>query len=90
MNPAHEEIEKKLVPRLKYLGYILIVFSLIALGYHIFSEPAEDRLLNEEEMLSELTDPPLINMMLVAGAFGAVGAGCITIAWRKNAANIDR
>ncbi len=86
-----EEIEKKLIPRLKYLGYVLIAFSLVAFGYHLFSEPAEERLLTEEEMLTELSEPPLISMILVATSFGAVGATCITIAWRrKNAADIDR
>ncbi|MBS0615788.1 MAG: hypothetical protein JSR58_04465 [Verrucomicrobia bacterium] len=90
MNQAHEEIEKKLIPRLKYTGYLLIVFGIIALGYHFFSEPAEERILTEEEMLTALEDPPLISMLMVATVFGAVGATCITISWRKRAQDIDR
>lgn len=80
------EIERKLIPRLKALGVILVVFSFIAFTYSFFPQ-------EEEEILSELAEePPPINMYLVAVTFATIGGICIALAWRKKNAieDIDR
>lgn len=75
------QIEKKLIPRLKVLGIVLLFFSLIAISYSFFPNNPENPL--EDEISLDFTDPPPMNMYLVAAAFCSVGATCITIAWRK-------
>ena len=81
------EIEHKLLRRLKNLGLILIGFSLVALVYAFFPDSPEP----DEELISELSEPPPMNMVIVTVVLASVGAGCVTIAWRKkNASNFDR
>jgi hypothetical protein len=81
-----QKIEKKLLLRLKGLGLLLLVFSLIAFVYSFFPQ-------EEEELLSELSEePPPLNIYFVASTFALVGGICIILAWRKKNAikDIDR
>lgn len=77
------QIEQKLIPRLKILGIILLVFSVIALAYSFVPNDPVEEVAADEELLTAFGQPPPMNMYLVAAVLGSVGATCITIAWRK-------
>lgn len=87
-----QEIEKKLLPRLKFMGLILLLFSLITVAYSFI--PLQEELELEEALVSEIEEASLapLNPYTIAIAFGIVGTACITIAWRKKSAeaNTDR
>jgi len=87
MKIDRSQIEKKLIPRLKVLGIMLLFFSLIAFSYSFFPSSSED--IAENELSLDFAEPPPMNMYLVAAAFCSVGATCITIAWRKKNAFKD-
>lgn len=77
------QIEKKMIPRLKVVGMILLLFSLIAFSYSFFPQETENEMVSEESLLPEVYDPPPMNMYIVAFVFCSVGTTCMTIAWRK-------
>lgn len=95
------EIEKKLLPRLRYMGFALIFFSLFSLTYAIIADPSlptleltpSERAAKEEELmgLSDfdpesdfiVTYSELLNLYLVAMAFGVVGSLCLFAYWKK-------
>jgi hypothetical protein len=87
-----QEIEKKLVPRLKFIGFILLAFCLITVAYSFI--PLQEELEIEEAIIAEIEETSLapLNPYTIAIAFGIVGAACVTIAWRKKSAeaNTDR
>ena len=87
-----QEIEKKLIPRLKIVGFILFAFCLITAIYSFI--PFQEELEIEDALLTEIEEAQLapLNPYTIAIAFGIVGAACVTIAWRKKRAetNPDR
>lgn len=72
-------VELKLIGRLKFLGYLLIGLSVVALLWPLLPEFEDEEI--EEELLLELPQP--LNPFMVSGAFAIVGISCILISWRK-------
>ncbi len=79
----HQLIEKQLISRLRKLGFILIIFSFVALASSFLPEVEEQLSIVEEDLAPDFEEPPPLNMYVIAMIFAAVGATCITIAWRK-------
>jgi hypothetical protein len=78
-----EEIKRKLVGRLKVLGIILLVFSVMAFSYSLLPDAGEEAVILEEELLEELEQPPPLNMILVSVSFALVGILCVVFSFRK-------
>lgn len=88
------EIEKLLLPRLKLIGGILVVFSLIAFSYTFFVDQAEklpQELIEHPKELDvglnidsspESKDP--LNFFIVSAIFLAVGTTCFFISKKKS------
>ena len=94
--PDPKQVEKQLIPRLKAMGYILLVFASITFSYRFtLTAPQEPKfeLFNDEEAAAgfsfldddeaELlpTNPKIY--YLFSSLFATVGLLCITIARRK-------
>lgn len=77
-----EATERKLVPRLKYLGFVLILFSAIAFGWSFIPENASTESI-EEELLADLEEIKPLNPYFVAAVLAAVGTLCVITSWRK-------
>ncbi|MBY0528900.1 MAG: hypothetical protein K2P51_01780 [Rhabdochlamydiaceae bacterium] len=79
------EIDQQLLPRLKLMGYILLVFSLCAIGYSFFEESSSE--LTEVETLEEEFEESLkvryFNSYIVASSFITVGSALFLCAWQK-------
>lgn len=78
-----QQIEKQLLKRLKFLGFILIVFAVIALAHFFIPLAKTEFDLFEKEITQELDDPPTIHPLFVSAVFGTVGTGCLVISWKK-------
>ncbi len=62
------------------MGYILFVFSAIAIIWDFFPT-AENEL---DELLLEIEEaPPPMNLYLVSSTFAVVGSSCFLIYWKK-------
>ena len=94
--PNKKEVEKQLIPKLKMMGYILLVFASICLGYRFtLSEPQEPQfeLFDNEESVAGFsfldddeeallpTNPK--SYYFFATMFSSVGLLCIAIARNK-------
>ena len=82
------DTEKKLLPRLRYMGILLILGSLFCLTYAIIIDPALTQLeiekienviaeaeSAEEELFVEYSE--LLNLYLIATTFGIIGSLCL-------------
>ena len=87
------EIERQLLPRLKVLGSILLVFGVGALLYGLIatkgtSESPIDILEDEMEASGiselEITEVRRDIIYLGTASFFIVGASCLFFAWRRN------
>lgn len=97
--PLHTETERKLLPRLKFIGYVTIVLTLSALTFAIIApedpEIGPELVLEnipkkstaglslEEEEPLELSSKEVFNYYVVSGIFALVAASCFLIAWKK-------
>lgn len=95
---AKLEIEKKLLPRLKFMGYVMFACCTASIAYAIFAprEPemgfdAQDfptvhaaglQLGGDEDPL-ELSPTEILNFYIVGLIFASVGASCFLTAWKK-------
>jgi hypothetical protein len=79
----HQQIEKQLISRLRKLGFILLVFSVVAFGASFIPEAEEELAINTEDISPDFEEPPPLNMYLIAIIFASVGGTCLTIAWKK-------
>lgn len=80
MEPENKgTVELKLIGRLRFLGYLLIGLSVVALLWPLLPEFEDEEI--EEELLLERPEP--LNPFMVSGAFVLVGISCILISWRK-------
>lgn len=82
------ETEKKLLPRLRYMGILLILGSLFCLTYAIVVDPALPKLVVEEveKVVTEVEEAErepqveyseLLNLYLIATTFGTIGSLCL-------------
>lgn len=92
------EIERKLLPRLKFMGYVMYVWSGASLAF-AFMIPEEKQssayenytipnftgmtFEEDEEDLPEYKATEVLNFFLVAGIFAAVGTTCFWIEKKK-------
>jgi hypothetical protein len=89
----HKHLEQLLLPRLKVLGWVLIVFGFATFTYALILPPEEDNQIGEaieaEQEIStsglELEVPKLKLEIVYLGVsmFWLVGSACIFFAWRK-------
>ncbi len=92
------ENEKKLLPRLRYMGFLLLFFSIFTLAYALIAEPYLDVPPDESAVIKEesmglpdtdtnpdfiLTKGQRLNLFLVAGIFGTIGLSCFFFFWKK-------
>ena len=92
---AFVEAEKKLLPRLKIMGYVLLVVSVAALVFAIIApedpeigpelilESAGGIIMGNDEDLLELSSREVLNYYVISGIFAAVGASCFLIVRQK-------
>lgn len=96
--PDPKEVDRQLAPRLKMMGYILLGFTVITVGYTFFlPKPPDDGFLTpeeqevtagfaietEEEGTTHPTTPQ--TYYLFATIFASIGFLCIVAAIRKQA-----
>jgi hypothetical protein len=94
--PHQIDIERKLLPRLKLVGYIMYTFCLVSLTYAIVGPgmPELELAANNynltqlaglplEEELPELPHNEVLNYYLISSVFAVMGTGCFIIAWKK-------
>lgn len=88
MTSQHEEIEQQLLARLRFMGYLLIVFSCIAFTWSLFIDPPSLIDTAEEMTLSSgftlLSADNRINMYGAAAIFSVIGATCIILAIKRS------
>jgi hypothetical protein len=93
--PIHLEVERKLIPRLKFMGYVMYFFCLLSFVFALTIKEEEELLISELETNSEipaiLTDESelelaateVLNFYFVSLVFALVGTACFLIAWKK-------
>ena len=96
--PVHLEVERKLLPRLKFMGYVMFVLSLISFGFALTVKeealilPQETPKNQELETVAtlliddtelELAAIEVLNFYAVSFVFAAIGGSCFLIAWKK-------
>jgi hypothetical protein len=92
------QIERQLIPRLKFMSLLLFFFSACSLGYSlIFAEqndpnPPQDWLADELALVEEfqtgniplnLEGIELLNAYIIALSFAIVGSTCFLAAWSR-------
>jgi hypothetical protein len=88
--------EKKLLPRLKFMGYVMAILCIAAVTFAIVApepdgelEPFASKLptaslaLESEDELLELTPAEVLNYYVIGAVFALVGGACFFICWRK-------
>lgn len=93
--PKREDVERKLIPRLKFMGYTLFVLALASLTFAVFVkeesftaasndtlEAVSPLLIDDTEL--EPTATEVLNFYVVSFIFSLVGTSCFLIAWKKN------
>jgi hypothetical protein len=84
---AHAKtIEKILLPRLRKMGFVLIVFAAVSLTYGLFFFEEEADADDPEEEVIEATPSP--NYYMITAIFIVVGAGLIAYV-AKRRKNVD-
>ncbi len=88
MTLPRDEIEQLLLPRLRVMGYILILFSCIAFIWSLFIDPPSPIDTPGEMELSSgftlLSVDNRINIYGVATIFSVAGAACILFAIKRS------
>lgn len=92
------DTERKLLPRLKFMGYVMFILCLASLTFAIVAPKEPEPLvaqansprlqiaglpLENDEDLLELTSAEVLNYYLISVVFAVVGAGCFFTVWRK-------
>lgn len=97
--PVHADVERKLLPRLKFMGYIMCFWcaAALVLAFLAPKNAAADiehpeastfsfggvALENNEEESLEFEAFEVLNFYFVSLTFAAVAASCFAIAWKK-------
>jgi hypothetical protein len=94
--PAHLEVEKKLLPRLKFMGYLMFGLCLVSFVFALtvneetpFNSETTAPIPSEIEATApfltedELTPTAVLNFYVISLVFAVVGASCFLIAWKK-------
>jgi hypothetical protein len=83
----NKEIDKQLIPRLHFMGVLLLIFGTFSCCYALFFAPTEPIDTTEEQELSSgftiLSTDGRVNAYSIAGIFAFVGATCIVIAKKR-------
>lgn len=99
MTKSFHEIERLLLPRLRFIGMVLLFFSVFSISYSILSTPYlstlglerdEELVVQESSFIPEgeegafKTSPfERISLYFVASVFGVIGSSCLFMYWRK-------
>ena len=91
-----QAVERKLLPRLRYMGFLLLFFTIFTLAYALISDPylpnpEEVAVVLKEEGLPQFSEEPgfmltksqRLNLYLIAGAFAVIGLSCLFFYWKK-------
>jgi hypothetical protein len=93
--PVQLDIERKLLPRLKFMGYVMYILSLVSLIFAIIAaqEPDADYALTQkstaglnlenDQDLAELNPIEVLNFYVISVIFASVGVACFLTAWKK-------
>ncbi len=96
--PVQLDVERKLLPRLKFMGYVMFVCCLASVAFAIFAPKeqiadfevaAYDQVylagvaLGPDEDPLELSPTEVFNFYLIGLVFASVGAACFLTAWKK-------
>lgn len=98
-SPANLDVERKLLPRLKFMGYVMCFFALASLAFAI-AAPEESIIsaemerdvpsletaglnLENEEGVLELSPTDVLNFYAISLVFAAVAASCFLSAKQK-------
>ena len=91
-SPTQLEVERKLLPRLSFMGYVMLVCGLGSLTFAI-TVPQEITIgpeLLQQEILAltdedplELSPTEVLNFYAISSMFALAGASCFLISWRK-------
>ncbi len=83
------KVERQLLPRLKFMGYVLYVLCLCSIAFEAFFPEETLRIENtvELEAMTLLDEEPtakeVLNFYAVASVFALVGFSCMLIARKK-------
>ena len=84
---SNKELERQMLPRLKFMGTLLIFFGFCSFLYGMTLDPPSPIDTPEEKQLSSgltlLNEDGRINAYGIAGIFAVVGSGCIVIALKR-------
>jgi hypothetical protein len=97
--PEHLEVERKLLPRLKFMGYVMYVWCIASLIFAIAIPQEEGNPMVQEASIIEadaagfaedvdkelpiFSSTEVLNFYVVSLIFALVGVSCFLIAWRK-------
>ncbi len=79
------KVERQLLPRLKFMGYVMYTLCLSSLVFAIFF-PEEEKIaeLGGLNLIEEEFNPKeVLNFYLIAAVFAAVGCTCMLIVRKK-------
>jgi hypothetical protein len=85
----HLKIERKFLPRLKFMGYVMCVLCIASLVFAILaqSDPAAESAMLQgvslSEDLLEFNPCEVLNFYVVGFIFALVGSVCFLTAWKK-------
>ena len=95
----NEKLERQLLPRLQFMGFLLLVFCACTLMY-IFTQEESAFILPDEPLSPaeiefsatlgfpetenfSMEDPLSVNAFIIASSFFLVGAVCLYFVWKK-------
>lgn len=97
--PKQLEVERKLLPRLKFMGYIMVCITLATFAFAVtlpsetamiteiqekdFSHPSQSGIGTLEEDGLDLSPRDVLNFYVVSFVFAVVAASCFLISWKK-------
>jgi hypothetical protein len=97
--PVHLEVERKLLPRLKFMGYVMFIWCVASLIFAIAMPPGEGESMILEESIIEadavgfaqdvdkelpvFASTEVLNFYVVSAIFALVGGACFLVAWKK-------
>lgn len=87
--PNPIQVERQLLPRLKFMGYVMYVLCLSSIVFEVFFPQETSQIENtiELEAMSlldeELNPKEVLNFYLVGAVFASVGCACMFIARKK-------
>jgi hypothetical protein len=77
------QIEKQLIGRLKFIGWVMFVCAVSAHVYKYIPQTGDEFDVIEEDIGIEFKEAAPLNTFLVSSVFTIVGVACFLISWKK-------